>query len=596
MCGILGSNFSKESVVDSALSTMTHRGPDYGNVISKNKWVFGHRRLAIIDLNRESNQPFTEGPYTLTFNGEIYNFKEIRTELEEEGISFKTDSDTEVLFRLMVHKGEKAIASLRGMFAFVFYDEELDRLLLARDSFGIKPLYYYHLDGSICFGSTITALKELGVKTIVDDSAIAEFLVCGFVNEPRTGFQNIKKLPPQTYAVFSDGTLTIREYKCTNVTSKNLRESLKMSIQEQLNSDVPVGLFFSGGVDSSLLLSFLFDKDDIDVVTVREKREAEKAAGKSSDYNAAQEIAARNNVKISYLDIDSHKGKLLEDIAFIMENIEELIADHTFLPSYQMSANFRRNGKIVALSGMGADELFFGYNRFRALKYKWLLNLLSPFLSILDSHPYWTKKTDRLRYFILEKNPFFAYYSLVSPFNLNEVRNLLKNENELNRIEFFGYDKKARLTNADLLEIERMGFLAHNLTVADKSSMLASIELRVPLLSEILLEYARSRRAKGFVFMGITKAPLKVLAIGFMGLKSVFRAKRGFNPILDTLLDELGEEQLLKELNLSPIFNYITKEETTKIAREHFAGRKNHTYKIYNLLCLAKWLQINLDK
>lgn len=619
MCGIIGYIGSSVHNLERILPVIKHRGPDgsgtyYNSKDGYNHVGFGHVRLSIIDPNACSNQPLFSacGNYVITYNGEIYNYKELRdTYLAD--YSFNTNSDTEVILALYRKLGKKSFSLLHGMFAFAIHDKANDQIVLVRDQLGIKPLYLCSYNESIYFASEIKVFKEFGINSEIDDSSISEFLINGFIYEPETGFKNITKLRQGHYLelnLSADQKISYTNQKAYWLPGErgtelhDLEKEICQSIEEHLVSDVEVGLFFSGGVDSSILLSHL--GKSIRSLTVKSHPDSVAKSGITDDYYYARKVAEElgvSGVETIQLEPDRINSKqFLQSVEEVSRNNEELISDYTFISSRLISASARKSGLKVVLSGMGADELFGGYPRYVLMRYYNLLQFIGKtgFYKILSKalggKPWFQKKVERFNSFFEEKNFVFKYSSLVGYFSNSELKSLLKPEYQ----STLGFEKKAeailsRHTNKSPLKksmiMDLSGFLSHNFAVADKSSMAESIEVRVPLATKQLFDLSLAQPDKNLVSGFRTKPLLKNILEKTLSKKIVNRSKAGFNPPLDNYISEMGAKLAFQYMSENGLLNYCHKDYVQKLITEHYEKQKNNTYKIYTLLYLSSWLK-----
>lgn len=612
MCGIIGYVSEEGKDIERGLEAIAHRGPDASGMFTKLDFgkniVLGHRRLSIIDLDESSNQPFYSdcGRYVLVFNGEIYNFQSLKSQLVAKGVNFKSKGDTEVLLNWLIQYGLEKLNELDGMFAFCFYDTQINKMYLVRDQLGIKPIYYSNEYSEFCFSSEIKGLFALNKKLRnIDDSKIAEYLLSGFLYEPDTGFKGVYKVRPGHYLDISIEDLSIKEVEYFDVTSTtekapNVASLIKNNIHSQKKADVQLGLFFSGGIDSSIILSETYK--EISSITVKSDEERYNKSGVTSDNYYAKQIANKFNIFLEEVDLEDSINSN-EDFLRAVEEVanwnEELMLDFTFISSYNLSKAAREKGFLVMLSGMGADELFGGYNRYQLLVNKRVYKVVLPFLNLgISNHPWLAKKIDRFKSFYEEKDFLFSYSSLVGYLSKNQVYDLLVKGNDglevfrekmavlLDRVKRYSPLKKA-------LYMDYFGFLSHNFSVADKSSMRASIEMRVPLATHGLFRSTWSMKDNELVDSFHRKKPLREFLLVLLPKKWVDRKKAGFNPPLDGYIMNLGREEYLKSLSSTPIYKFLDKKQIRSFVEAHYSLRKNNTYILYQFLHLGFWLKIN---
>ena len=607
MCGIFGSISNVELHFSSGLKSLEHRGPDSAGLYKYKNLALGHTRLSIIDLDKNSNQPFTIGAHTLVFNGEIYNFLELKKTLISEGKTFKSKGDTEVLLQWILHKGIEAISQVEGMFAFAWWNEIDEELTLCRDSLGIKPLYIYKDDKQLIFASEIKTIFELYPESKkIDKSRIAEYLLNGFIYEPDTGFEKIRKLKPgsfESYDLDGEKVLSMRYWELSKVSSKKaiknpkrIKDEIKAAIDQHLVSDVSVGLFYSGGIDSSIILSET--KARIAPFTIKSSEEDYSEAGMTSDYNYAINIAQHLKCDLTSVELDQ-KGKNNNEFLNFVEEVavgnEELMADFTFQSSKLLSERVRAEGFIVMLSGMGADEIFGGYPRYKLVKYDYLFKFVKPILPLFTRVKFFSKKVERFNNYFLEKDFTSRYSSLVGYFSRTEVSSLLESDAGIDK-----FDQKIRsimdpVKNRSNLRkamyLDFYGFLAHNFSVSDKSSMLASIEVRLPLATKRLYEISWGLKDKHLLSIFRLKKPLRMFLKGLIPRSLIDRKKAGFNAPLDLRINKLGRKVILECFAKNQLFSILNKAEVEHIVNEHFDQNNNNTYKIYQLLHFSFWLK-----
>jgi len=613
MCGISffcsKKNFNKE--LELSTDSISHRGPDAKGIetFKVNDFFvgFGHRRLSIIDLSSNANQPFRSGKNSvIIFNGEIYNFKELRAGLQKNGKEFITRSDTEVIIELYDEYGVESFSMLNGIFAFIIFDQSRNKILIVRDFLGVKPLYFYQDELNFFASSEIKGLKifkDIDFKEDKDD--IYEFFNTGNLYEPNTGFLNIKKIFPGSYLEIDLEKFTFKEKSFKFLRSKKkengLEESISNAINRQQISDVPVGLFFSAGVDSSLL-AFNSKIDKL----IFAKYEEDSHTNKDHIYSKIiQKYLKKELIQVNLPSVGKSRDEILRRIDNIAINTEELIADYTFFASYELSKKASEIGYKVVLSGMGADEIFAGYPRYLIVKFDKFFRFVSQlmlWLSKVKLYPkFLDKKIDRLVAYSTEKNWYLAYCRLLGYFSSSELESLFKDGEELKEALKSRFKKREELLDINpnnkveaSLKIDRYGFLSRNLMVADKSSMLAGIEMRVPFLDYELVNISQEFKSNSLIKGIKLKYPLKKILSKFIPNRLINRTKVGFNPPLDKLIDVLGKNFILNILESDwATFNKI---KVIKIVEDHFNGIENNSYKIWQLIYFVRWKKAHLHK
>ena len=617
MCGIsfycsTKSNFSGE--LQDSLDVSAHRGPDAQGFVEKKVGKFnlglGHNRLSIIELSKAGAQPMVgESGATIIYNGEVFNHNEIKVDLKSLGRNFKGGSDTEVVLQLYEEYGIEAFGMLRGMFSFVILDEKANKVFVVRDVVGVKPIYYYLNKQELMVASEIKSLKKFSsVDTDIDINDVYEFFNNGFLYEPSTGFKYIKKLNPGHYLELNlvSGLVEISRYKNISAFSSDLSTAaqVKKAIEKQRFSDVPLGVFFSGGADSSILATFAENEE-----LFFAKYESDPSADVDLKYSKLISEHLSRKLVVSELSSGNDVEELLYSVDFVAKNTEELISDYTFWATYKLSQAARNNGYKVMLSGMGGDEIFAGYPRYLVLKQHVAVKLLSPLLKIALQFKIFpkkfNKKFERLVSYSMEHEWCVAYSRMLGYFSRNELKAMFKGRMDAAFVErmkkvMCGYkgDKTDKVKVAQYMDLT--GFLSHNLMVSDKASMLASIELRVPLLDESLVALGLNMSTDQMIKNNQTKYPLKKLLSTVLPKKLIDRPKTGFNPPLDSLIHKIGKERLSSEFSslksLSDLGLDFDLETVGLIVDDHFSKVSNNTYKLWQLLYFSRWLKHNRKK
>ncbi len=628
MCGITGfvtltSQKPSRSVLDRMTKVITHRGPDDegGEIIDT--CALGNKRLAVIDLSPRGHMPMWDKNKTvcITYNGEIYNYQYLKTLLAEKGYRFQSDSDTEVILYLYKEFGEACVTKLRGMFAFAIWNVRKQELFIARDHFGIKPLYYHHDHKVFIFGSEIKSiLAHPQVKKTLNPEALSHYFSLGFgcIASPLTIFEGIYKLPPAHYAVLKNGQLHVQRYwdvakikqqsvplKEAVTTTKRL---LEKSVQDQLVSDVPLGSFLSGGIDSSLISAFAQKHTNQKLKTFSIGFEDKKFD--ESQY--AQQVAA-------FLKTDHHHKQftateLLDTLPKVVSRLDEPLADASILPTYLLS-EFTRQHVTVALSGDGGDELFAGYPTYLAHRFaqpfRWLprptlklLNHLSkqsqPIiekLPLLNHLPNLSTQT-KLERFFEGVHPSLAaqYLNFMGPLNLELKHKLLKDHHEsaLSCIKT-SLDKVSTWSQQNKLQyLDFTYFLSEDCLVkTDRASSYNSLEVRVPFLDVELVEFVFSLPSNYKVHNLTLKYLLKQVATDLLPQNIIDRPKKGFgipthiwlsNQLKPLLVSKLNRNYLLKQ-------NIFSVDFVEMILNEHFTGKKDHRMVLWNLLLFQLWYE-----
>jgi len=625
MCGIYGYLTSKRSIDPRVLrsmgDTLRHRGPDdEGEMIGEDGDLcvgFGHQRLSIIDLSPAGRQPMSneDGSIWITYNGEIYNFIALRAELERKGHRFKSSSDTEVVIHLYEELGIRCLEKMNGMFAFALWDRHKKTLILARDRIGKKPLHYALSNEGIVFASELKALlTHPGVSREIDLKSLNRYLTYEYVPAPDSIFKSIKKLEPGHYLLYRQGATEMVQYWDLPLTDnpmgykteaeyvEDLRERLANAVKSRLVADVPVGLFLSGGVDSSLIAAL--------AMRANPKLECFSIGFDEPSFDEsryAREVARVLNAQHQLMIFSTRE--MLDTIHKLPDILDEPLADASILPTYLLS-KFASQKVKVALSGDGGDELFAGYPTYQAHKLITYFDSLPAFLKsalrTIASHlpvSHNNISTEfKLKQFlkgagVASEIRFFIW---MGAFTDAEKRGLLSDEvkSELrshNTYEdIFNYISKSKLTK----DMERILYLSMKLYLqddllvkVDRTSMANSLEVRCPLLDYELVEFACSL-PMFYKLNGLrTKYLFKKAAMGLLPASIINRPKKGFGiPISRWLCGEL-KDLMMNHLNQQTIerqglfdWPYIS-----GLMDAHLSRRADHRKLLWPLIVFQIW-------
>ena len=627
MCGICGKVVLDElrqddlSILHRMMSVMQYRGPDDEGTYTSQKVLLGHRRLSIIDLNT-GKQPISNEDKSIwvVFNGEIYNYMELREHLTKHGHVFRTNTDTEVLVHAYEEFGVDFITKLGGMFAFAIWDENKQILLLARDRVGIKPLYYSHIDGKLIFASEIKAvLEDPSIKRDLNVHLIDRFLTYLYLPGSDTLIDDIKKLPPGHYLIWKEGNISVKEYwdlifpKEKNSSSfheskRQLVDLLRESVRLHMISDVPVGVLLSGGVDSTALLSYAVSETDKVISTFTVGFENEEFA----DERKYAKLAAKH-FGTKHYDMSISVKDFLSFLPNYVWYMEEPVCEPPAIALYYVSRMASDYVKVL-ISGEGGDEAFAGYPNYR--NYLWLERIkktLGPFnqfcAELIRTVPPISAIKKIQKFVPLMKIPFNSFYfSRTShPFSFFN-----QNSAELYTQDFLSTVNKSlsvnptaellkKMSSSDVLDrmlyIDTKSWLPDDLLIkADKMTMATSVELRVPLLDHKVLEFAASLPSHFKVSGFKTKHILKEALSAQIPPAIIKRKKTGFPvPYGDWLRNELKSfvhEILLDEKTVSR--GYFQRRSIEWLLKNN-SKKRDYSKGIFSLLILELWLRIFID-
>lgn len=621
MCGIVGlyspsySENSHSSKITDALHRMAHRGPDNQGVFQSKNCILGHTRLSIIDTSNSANQPMIsdDGNFILIFNGEIFNFQSLKKELEKEGIKFKTNSDSEVLLRLLIKKGHKVLNELNGFFAFAFYDKINDSLLIVRDRFGEKPLKYYYNNKEFFFASDLGALAKIIPSKKLDYDALKLYLQFNYIPAPFTIYKNVNKLMPGEFLIFSKGVLEKNNYYQTKTntqesdinTKLKLEETLFEAVKNRMISDVPLGSFLSGGIDSSIISGIAKDIDkDIQTFSIGFPNE------KHFDETAyALAVSKHLNTKHEVFNVTGNQ--LISNFDDFIDKMDEPFADSSALAVYELC--LQTKSKItVALSGDGADELFGGYHKHLAHKKslnKNFTNLLlknSNFIlkNLKGSRD--SKIGNKIRQAkkyahalnLSEKEKYILWASQLNPSEVSSLLLKKNNNNATDKIDF--YFESLHQTdgiNPVLLTDIRLVLANDMLVKVDLMSMANSLEVRPPFLDVNVVEFALSLNSSEKIRGNSKKNILKETYSKYLPSEIINRPKKGFEvPLIKWYQNEFKNNIENNWLNNEKIksqgifdLNYIS-----KLKADIFSSSPgNSAATVWAIIVFQEWISKN---
>jgi asparagine synthase (glutamine-hydrolysing) len=622
MCGICGVCFPDERQVDlnilkKMMTTLQHRGPDDEGYYTDAGIALGHRRLSIIDLDT-GKQPIHNEDKTIyvVFNGEIYNFPEIKKTLEEKGHRFYTKTDTEVLVHLYEEREERCVESLAGMFSFAIWDGNRKKLLLARDRLGIKPLYYYYNSKGFAFASEPKALLQLPwIKRSLDPQGLSHYLTYDFIPAPYCIYEDIRKVPPGYQVIYQDGAL-----RCSRYWDLDLRDRFDGNLDENelceliwkefcgvvkthLISDVPLGVLLSGGIDSTSVLAALRYEGVDDVKTFSIGFD-----DPSFDESRYFRRAA------SFFETEHHEEvlapqKLIEIIPEVASLLDEPLADASIMPTYLLS-RFTKGSVKVALGGDGGDELFAGYPTYQAFLlsryYERLPRIMSSLVELAVKRlPVSFKNMSldfRAKKFIygIPYPPVERYYIWMGTFPPEEKAELLvpgikRRLEDFNSFDLLHEHLRDKIFSSELgklLYLDTKLYLQDGvLAKMDRASMAHGLEVRVPFLDhrfvELVTGLPERLKLKGFTTKYIWKRAIRGRIPDEIGK----RGKKGFGiptakwlcgELKDLMLELLSEKRLKKQ----GIFNFSI---VQRLVSDHLARRADNRKKLWNLLIFQLW-------
>lgn len=599
MCGIagfIGKDKNKKKILKAMCDRIAHRGPDAEGFYVKGDVALGQRRLSIIDIEGGKQPMFSEdGKLVIVFNGEIYNYKDLKKELKE--YPFQTESDTEVLIYGYRKWGYDLPNHLRGMFSFALYDMEAKTLFCARDHFGIKPFYYYYNDGTFMFASEIKAfLDHPKFEKKFNESLIAPYLSFSFTPTTETFFEGVKRLDAGNYLIYQDGQINIERYfdltfpieeKDYDKTVEEIGKVMEDSTRHHMISDVEVGSFLSSGIDSSYLVSLVRpDKTytvGYDIPRYNEIDYAKDLTDKLKINNTSKKITKEEYMKV----LDK-----------IMYHMDEPASDPAVVALYFV-ANLASKDVKVVLSGEGADEFFGGYNYYREeVDYSFYNKIpffirhgISKFCSLFPpvrGINFLVRRGERLE---------DSYIGVNKVWSDREIKKLLKEpvtiqNKEITKSVFDKFKGQSNIVKMQAIDIN-FWLMKDILQKADRMTMANSLEGRVPFVDKEVFKIASSLPLNYKVTKENTKVALRDAAKKVIPNESYKKKKLGFPvPIRDWMREDDVYKEIKKAFNSKVCKKYFDKDILIKMLDEHKEGKKDNYRKVWNVYCFIKWYNV----
>lgn len=614
MCGIAGFNWNDAGLAGRMADTIQHRGPDQSGVYTAEGISLAHRRLSIIDLSEHGRQPMTneDGSIHLVFNGEIYNFNELREQLESKGHQFASNSDSESIIHAYEQYGIECLQHLRGMFAFAIWDTGRQSLFLARDRIGIKPLYWHYAEKRLTFASEIKAILENpDVQRTLNPQALYDYLGFEFTPAPDTMFAGIHKLPAGHYALLHGGRLDIQPYWDLRFTPPSILpigeacerqiELLDDAVRSHLVSDVPLGVFLSGGLDSSALVAMMrrHMSGRLKTFTIGYRDES------FSEVGFARQVADYFQTEHTVLTID---GMTPESVEQALWHLDEPMTDLSAVPLMLVCREARQHA-TVCLSGEGGDESFAGYDRFKASRLNRLYsrvprtlrnNPMRALARMLPDRPQKKGAINMLKRFmegaaLPAEGEHLRWQYFLDP----DLAGALLRAHFLKMVDQRPFRQIAAMSaecdaqdavNREIYLDMRFMMTDSVLMKVDKMSMASSLEVRVPLLDHPLVEFIASLpgdwKLKGMTTKYILRRGLK----GILPENIVNRGKQGYSlPVKHLLRNEL-KGYMTERINDSPLLrDHLDMAVVNRLIEEHVSMAHNHNHILWALINVAIW-------
>ena len=619
MCGIAGITWRDEALVARMTKVIAHRGPDQDGIYTDDFVSLGHRRLSIIDLSEHGRQPMSneDGSIWVTFVGEIYNFQELRPVLEGLGHTFRSRTDTEVIVHAYEEYGPACVERFNGMFAFAVWDKKRRELILARDRLGVKPLYYYARDERLAFASEIKAIVQVPeVKREINPQALYHYVGYEFVPAPDTMFRNVHKLSPGHYLRYKDGKTEIvrywdvqfqRQTRPREYYEETLREMLTESVRKRLISDVPLGVFLSGGLDSSAVVAMM-SRCGVDPIQTFSLGYDDPSF---SELDYARIVARQFGTTHREIIIDPITPDLIETAVW---HLDEPMTDLSTIPFYLICKKAREH-VTVCLSGEGGDEVLVGYDRFKASKAngyyallpEWIRRgVIAPLVNALPDQPQKKGLVNVAKRFVQggllpddAEHMRWQYFGLPADdpqlFAKDVLTEITSDPFAPVRAHALRCNSTRRLDREIYVDL-KFTMPESVLMKVDKMSMAHALEVRVPFLDYQFVEFCATipgdLKLEGFTTKGIFRSAMKgILPDVIRG-----RGKQGYSlPIKNCLRQEL-REYMTDLLTSSPLMseafnmNYVR-----QLIREHQDYRANHNHILWALINLAIWHRLFIE-
>ncbi len=605
MCGISGFNFKDSILIKKMTDAIVHRGPDAEGHFNDDVVTLGHRRLSIIDLSENGNQPMSYKGITIVFNGEIYNYNELKKKLQVLGHTFISESDTEVILHAYKEWGIDSVKKFNGMWAFCIYDKEQQSLFISRDRFGIKPLYYYYDSKKFIFASELKAIKEHDIQLKINSKALNFFFYQKYIGGSFSIFENIYKLQPAENIIFDIKSKKIEFSKYFDIEKEvekqnkikteekltNIETLIQDSILKRLISDVPIGSFLSGGIDSSLI-SAIIARNNTNFQTF-------SIGFKEKSYNELKysRLVAKHIKTVHKTENLSFDNNLLEEV---IGNLDEPFGDSSVLPTFLLS-KITRQDVTVSLSGDAADEIFGGYDVYKAYKIAKLIpnftkSIISFLINLIPPSKKKVSLSFKIRRFLRtnESNISKRHLNWLSTFPETE-RKLLLNKSYINSEEFLPTSNSKNLISIQLNDINN--YLPGDiLKKVDIASMLNSLEVRVPFLDHrlvpIVLSLQERYKIKGFKM----KWYLKKIAKQYLPLIIINRKKRGFTVPVSEMIEQ---NDLIKHFLTDKKYfshNFLNFPYTTELYNDHIKNKKDNSRQLWLIFVFNYWYFNNINK
>ena len=600
VCGIISRRHAvEENVIREMNSYLSKRGPDSSGIFLDKNIGLGHTRLSIQDLSSNGHQPMRVKGAVISFNGEVFNFKELKKELEVLGYTFKSDTDTEVVATLYNHYGIDFVSRLNGMFAMAIYDEAEQLVYLIRDRYGIKPLYIYTDDNTIIFSSDLKSIvRQKGCRVTIDSSALKEYFKFLYIRNPRTPYNEIKKMQVGYYYSVNIKNLEVKKCQYYDINSKpidyqqteeeivsNIDDLLHDSIAKRMISDLEVGSFLSGGVDSSIVTAIASQHTSQRIQTFSIGYKGLNEYFDETKY--ALNVSKQYNTKHHVLSLDFEKT--FSEFEEIIYELDEPIADTSVFLNYYLS-KLTKEHVTVALSGLGADELFGGYNRHQAVIVgKKLRELPAP-----------VKAINKILNYIPENRTSSIGNKIRQAKKLLSSVDGSMSDTYMRMISYSDIDSD-RCLNIDsaeplrsVLKDDIQYYMNDNLlNLSDKMTMASSLEMRVPFLDYRLVNYSMTidSRLKTSVFN--KKIILKKLAERYISENLIYRRKQGFAAPVEIWMKQQGIHYIRKVIDFEFLSKFIQLTDVNKDIDLFFNRGTDKALQVYSYIVLSFWYRIN---